>query len=138
MDNTQIATLTLAVTALIALANLITAVAAARNARINVLAAWRFLEGNGARADGEAVIEDVHEMQREMALKVVEAVAVMAKGTANDPVLIAMERAHDVLEHQPPPDVPDAEPGAGRDRGSCSYWPLSGLSSMAWMSGGRR
>ena len=34
MDNTQIATLTLAVTALIALANLITAVAAARNARI--------------------------------------------------------------------------------------------------------
>ena len=36
--------------------------------------------------------------------------AIMARATANDPVLVAMQRAHDVLEHVPPP------PGAERAR----------------------
>ena len=62
------------------------------------------------KSDGDAIIEDVHEQQREMALGVVGAVSKMAKATGNDPVLFAMQRAHDVLEPVPPP------PGAERNR----------------------
>ena len=54
------------------------------------------------KRDGDAIIEDVHEQQREMALGVVGAVSKMAKATGNDPVLFAMQRAHDVLEPVPP------------------------------------
>lgn len=53
-------------------------------------------------------LHEVHEAQRRMALAHVEAVMQMADTTANDPLIAAMQRAHDVLKREPPP------PGAGR------------------------
>ena len=49
------------------------------------------------------LIEEMHEGQREMALAFVRATMELATRTANDPLTCAMQRAHDVLQHQPPP-----------------------------------
>lgn len=54
-------------------------------------------------ADGNAIIEEVHEHQREMALAIVRAVGGMSNSVANDPVSAAMNLAEQVLREQPPP-----------------------------------
>ena len=56
-------------------------------------------------ADGDAIIEEVHEHQRDMALAIVRAVGGMANSVANDPVSAAMNLA----EREQPP-----LPGLGR------------------------
>ena len=53
------------------------------------------------RNDERNLIEEMHEGQREMALAFVRATMELATRTANDPLTCAMQRAHDVLQHQP-------------------------------------
>ena len=53
--------------------------------------------------DERNLIEEMHEGQREMALAFVRATIELATRTANDPLTCAMQRAHDVLQYQPPP-----------------------------------
>ena len=65
-------------------------------------------EGETMSDDDRDLIEEMHEAQREMALAFVKATMDLATRTSNNPLLTAMERAHDVLQHQPPP------PGAER------------------------